>query len=89
MTVFFLLGSTIFLFSSFLIGLYRVSAGPTILDRILGFDAISVSVVGIIILIMVRENNPHFLEILLLFCLLSFTSAVAFMEYQLDLEEKL
>jgi multisubunit Na+/H+ antiporter MnhF subunit len=78
MTLFLLWASVVLLCLSFLIGLYRIDAGPSLLDRILGFDAMTIALIGIIMIIMIREKTPHFLETLLIFSLLGRIYGVSF-----------
>ncbi len=61
-----------------LLGLVRLVRGPTVLDRILAFDLIATSIVGMIALLSVKWRTPLYLELVLLFSLLGFVSTVAF-----------
>jgi len=70
-----------------LIGLYRLLTAPSVLDRLLAFESLSIAIVGMIILFAVQENTLYFLEMILIFCLLGFTSTVAFMDYMFRRKE--
>lgn len=61
-----------------LLGLVRLARGPTVLDRILAFDLIATSVVGLIVLVSVQWRTALYLELILLFSLLGFVGTVAF-----------
>jgi len=64
-----------------LLGMVRLGRGPTVLDRIMGFDLITTSSVGIIILLSILWKAPVFLELILIFSLLGFFGTVAFVFY--------
>jgi multisubunit Na+/H+ antiporter MnhF subunit len=64
-----------------LLALLRLVQGPTVLDRILAFDTITVCVVGLIILLSIEWDTPFFLELILVVSLLGFISGVAFIFY--------
>jgi multisubunit Na+/H+ antiporter MnhF subunit len=61
-----------------LLGLVRLFKGPTVLDRILAFDLIATSIVGMIALLSVLWRTPLYLELILIFSLLGFVGTVAF-----------
>lgn len=62
------------------LGVIRFVKGPTTLDRILAFDFITVCVAGSVILYSVQLNAPFYVEVLIIFCLLGFTTTLAFMD---------
>lgn len=68
---------------SFLCGFYRLWRGPSTLDRVLAFDTISIVIIGVVVLYSIQQHSVYFLEMLLLFCLLGFTSTIAFLDYLL------
>jgi multisubunit Na+/H+ antiporter MnhF subunit len=61
-----------------LLGLARLVQGPTVLDRILAFDLIATSIVGMIVLLSVQWRTALYLELILVFSLLGFAGTVAF-----------
>jgi multisubunit Na+/H+ antiporter MnhF subunit len=61
-----------------LLGLLRLVRGPTVLDRILAFDLIATSIVGMIVLLSVVWRTPLYVELILIFSLLGFVGSVAF-----------
>jgi multisubunit Na+/H+ antiporter MnhF subunit len=66
---------------SILLGLGRLALGPTVIDRILTFDLITTSVVGMIVLLSIRWRTALYLEMILIFSLLGFFGTVAFVVY--------
>ncbi|MBX3731287.1 MAG: Na(+)/H(+) antiporter subunit F [Verrucomicrobiae bacterium] len=64
-----------------LLGLWRLARGPTVLDRIVAFDLVTVSVVGMTALLTILWRTPHYLELILIFSLLGFLGTVAFTTY--------
>lgn len=64
-----------------LLGLFRLARGPTVLDRILAFDLIATSAVGMVVLLSVWWRTAVYLELILIFSLLGFVSTVAFVFY--------
>jgi len=64
-----------------LLAWWRMAKGPSVLDRILAFDTITVCVVGLIILLSIRWRSLYFLELILVASLLGFLSGVAFVFY--------
>ncbi len=61
--------------------LYRLLAGPTLLDRIIGFDMGAICIVGMIILLSIYWQTRVFIEIMLIFSLLGFVGTVSFVSY--------
>lgn len=65
---------------SFLLGLTRFILGPRMLDRILAFDLMAICIIAVVILFSLQTGSTFYLEILLIFGLLGFTTALAFMD---------
>jgi len=65
---------------SFILGLIRFILGPSTLDRILAFDLMAICIVGVVVLFSIQAATSFYLEILLIFGLLGFTTTVAFMD---------
>jgi multicomponent Na+:H+ antiporter subunit F len=63
------------------LALYRLLAGPTLLDRIVGFDMGAICIVGMIALLSLYWKTDVFLEIMVIFSLLGFVGTVAFVSY--------
>ena len=62
-------------------GILRLVKGPTTLNRIVAFDTIAVSLIGILIIYSISQNTTYFLEIILIFCLLGFVGTVTFIDF--------
>lgn len=67
--------------ATMLAALWRLWRGPTVLDRMLGFDLITVCVVGWIAVLSVRWRTELFVELVLIYSLLGFLGTVAFALY--------
>jgi multisubunit Na+/H+ antiporter MnhF subunit len=74
------LGS-ILLALSVLLALVRIARGPGVLNRVLAFDLIATSVVGLTVLLSLKWRTALFLELILIFSLLGFLTSVAFVMY--------
>lgn len=64
-----------------LLGMVRLWRGPTVIDRILAFDLVTTSAVGMIVLLSIQWRTPLYLELILIFSLLGFFGTVAFASY--------
>jgi multicomponent K+:H+ antiporter subunit F len=67
--------------TAILLALLRMARGPTVVDRILAFDAVTVCVVGLIVLLSIQWDTSLYLELILVVSLLGFISGVAFVFY--------
>jgi len=72
--IYFLIGISIF--SS-----YRLIVGPTIQDRLVSLNTISIISVVILALYSFESNNVFFLDIAISFLLLDFVGMIAFTKY--------
>lgn len=61
--------------------LVRLILGPSTLDRILAFDAIALCAAGMVILLSIQTSSVYFLEVLLIFSLLGFTTVLGYLDY--------
>ena len=61
--------------------LYRMAKGPTIMDRILAFDTVVVTVVAMIALFSAMWKTSVYMDMILVFTFSGFFSSVAFMFY--------
>ncbi len=66
---------------SALLALRRLLIGPTIIDRIVGFDMTTVCIIGMMVLLSVWWDTHLFIEIMLIFSLLGFVGAIAYVSY--------
>jgi multisubunit Na+/H+ antiporter MnhF subunit len=64
-----------------LAGLFRLMAGPTTLDRLVGFDTLTASVVGMIVIVSIHQNTADYMELVLIITGLGFFTTVAFYYY--------
>lgn len=64
------------------LALYRLARGPTVIDRILAFDTIATCAVGMIVLLSIIRHTALYLELILIFTLLGFVGAVAYVYHQ-------
>jgi len=66
---------------SIAIGIYRIFRGPSILDRMLAYDLITVSAVAIAVLAGIRWRTAVYLDWVLVISLIGFLSTVALTLY--------
>lgn len=64
-----------------LLALRRVFSGPSVLDRIIGFDAGAICMIGMMVLLSVKWRTGLLIEIMLIFSLLGFVGTIAFVSY--------
>lgn len=62
-------------------GLWRIVVGPSLADRILGFDMITVAVAGLMGVLSMVWRTTLFLELILVFTMLGFMGTVALVAY--------
>lgn len=69
--------------------IWRIAVGPTTLDRMIGFDLLTISVVALMIVFSVHEGTGEYLELIIIVTALGFFSTVAYFYYlaQLPAEE--
>jgi multicomponent Na+:H+ antiporter subunit F len=63
------------------LGAYRLLRGPTLPDRVVALDLIATLAVGAIGVYAVRENEPVFILVGVIFALVMFVGTVAFAYY--------
>lgn len=76
------------LFLSAILTIIRLILGPSTLDRVLAFDAIALCAAGMAILFSLETSTFYFLEVLLIFSLLGFTSVLGYLDYLGSLEKR-
>lgn len=79
-------GPTLLLVSLLLLGalglaFIRLLRGPSLPDRVVALDLISVIGVGLVATYAVTVNQPVFLDVIMVFALISFLGTVAFAYY--------
>lgn len=62
-------------------GLWRLRAGPTTLDRMLGFDTITITVVALVLVFSAATRSTDELELVLVLSGLGFLTTVAYFYY--------
>lgn len=63
---------------SLLLGFYRLARGPTVVDRILAFDAVVLCAVGLIAVLSRWWESKFYIELILIISSLGFFGTVAF-----------
>lgn len=63
------------------VGVWRIASGPTTLDRMIGFDLLTITVVALLILFSVYEGTGDYLELIIIVTALGFFSTVAYYYY--------
>lgn len=71
----------LFLSPGLIVGIWRIAVGPTTLDRMVGFDLLTITVVALMILLSVYAGTGDYLELIIIATALSFFSTVAFFYY--------
>lgn len=59
----------------------RLLRGPSLPDRVVALDLISVMAMGFIVVYAVRFNQPNFLDVAIVLALITFLGTVAFAYY--------
>lgn len=66
-----------------LLNLYRLVAGPGMLDRALALDTMMINAIALIVVLGIRFGTAIYFEAALLFAMVGFLSTVAFCKYRL------
>jgi multicomponent Na+:H+ antiporter subunit F len=64
-----------------LVGVWRVTRGPSTLDRMVGIDAVTVGVVAMTVLFSMQDHSVQFIELVIVVTALGFLTTVAFYYY--------
>ena len=62
-------------------GLWRLARGPSVFDRIIGFDTVMVAMVGWLVLFSIRAGTEEYLELIMVVTALGFFTTVAYFYY--------
>lgn len=81
MTEFLFLAALVFLGISLLLGFYRLACGPTVVDRILAFDAVVLCAVGLTAVLSRWWQSDYYVELILIISSLGFFGTVAYVLY--------
>ena len=63
--------------------LYRLAAGPSVLDRVLALDTLVINAIALIVLVGLWFRTALYFESALLFAMVGFLTTVAFCKYLL------
>lgn len=63
------------------IGVWRIAVGPTTLDRMVGFDLLTITVLALMVILSVREGSADYMELIIIVAALGFFSTVAYFYY--------
>jgi multicomponent Na+:H+ antiporter subunit F len=66
------------LVAALLLGFYRLARGPTVVDRILGFDAVVLCAIALTAVLSRHWHSDLFVELILIVSSLGFITTVAF-----------
>jgi len=64
-----------------LFNLWRLIAGPTVMDRVLAVDTMVINTIGVIILFGIYQKTTMYFESALLLAMFGFVSTVAFCRF--------
>ncbi|PCI41334.1 MAG: cation:proton antiporter [Rhodospirillaceae bacterium] len=67
--------------AAFLMALYRFVRGPVAVDRVVAFDVLTVISITAIVLIALIENRIVYLDVALVYALLSFLGVIVIARY--------
>lgn len=67
------------------VGVWRVAKGPTILDRMLGFDIVTITVSGLVVVFSAATQSTDFIEFVFILSALGFLTTVAYFYYLMQL----
>jgi multisubunit Na+/H+ antiporter MnhF subunit len=63
------------------VGFWRITRGPTVFDRLIGFDTTLIGVAGMIILFSIAGRTGEHLELIIVITALGFFTTVAYFYY--------
>ena len=66
-----------------LLNLWRLLAGPTVVDRVLAGDTMVINIIALIILYGIQQSTSIYFEAALLFAMFGFVSTVAYCRFML------
>jgi multicomponent Na+:H+ antiporter subunit F len=70
--------SIVILLGALLLGFWRLARGPTVVDRILAFDAVVLCAVALTVVLSRIWHSDYYLELILIISSLGFFGTVAF-----------
>jgi multicomponent K+:H+ antiporter subunit F len=69
--------------AAIMLTLYRLAAGPDVLDRVLALDTLVINAIGLIVIVGLWYRSAMYFEAALLFAMVGFLTTVAFCKYLL------
>jgi multicomponent K+:H+ antiporter subunit F len=69
--------------AAIMLTLYRLAAGPDVLDRVLALDTLVINAIGLIVIVGLWYRSTMYFEAALLFAMVGFLTTVAFCKYLL------
>ncbi len=82
---YFYFGGWIVMFIAIGAGFWRLVVGPTTLDRLLGFDLVTITVVALVVIFSAHTRTIDYLELVLVLAALGFLTTVAYFYYLMQL----
>ena len=67
--------------TALLLNLWRLAAGPTVMDRVLAVDTMVINVIALIILYGIEQQTKAYFEAALLLAMFGFISTVAYCRF--------
>lgn len=67
--------------AALILNVFRMVAGPTLMDRVLAADTMVINIIALIILYGINKGTGIYFETALLFAMFGFTSTVAYCRY--------
>ncbi|MBX3183388.1 MAG: hypothetical protein KIT72_03525 [Polyangiaceae bacterium] len=81
-----LLVATLVMLIAVVLGLWRVIVGPSTLDRMLGFDLVTLTLAGLVLVFSALTGEGAYVELVLVLSGLGFLTTVAYFYYLTHLE---
>ena len=63
------------------LAIWRLMRGPSVLDRIIGFDLLTVCIVGMMALVSIWWKTQVYIEMMIIYSLIGFIGTVTFVSY--------
>ena len=62
-------------------GFWRIARGPSVFDRIIGFDTVMIAIVGWLVLFSIHVGTREYLELIIVVTALGFFTTVSYFYY--------
>ena len=79
--------AALFMAAAFLLALWRFILGPVAVDRVIAFDILTIISVGGIVLLAILEARGIYLDVALVYALLSFLGVIVVARYLEDKQQ--